>query len=207
MTTGAPPPLLIYTDASFDGNSRTGSWGAVVRKQEHEVHLHGQFKLECADSTVAELRAIGNAIHKAADLAEPGAHITVYSDCLPAIHALNGKSKFRKSRDQLRATLRMVQIICEDSGRRITFRWIKGHQPKDTTCPHAQGNRLADKLARDAHNGLVARRAVQAAKRKRYKANRRVRLARAREEALAMASTPATGPALADALTSAEADA
>lgn len=189
MTDGAQTPLLIYTDASFDGKSRTGSWGAVVRKGQHEIHLQGLFRLTCYDSTTAELQAIGNAIHKARDLAAPGELIVIYSDCQPAVHALSGRGRFRPSREQLVATLKAVQAICDQSGCRFKFHWIKGHQPQTITTPHATGNRMADKLARQAHEKLEARREIARSRRKRYKANRKARLARAREDARIEAAT------------------
>lgn len=182
---GPEPALTIYADASFDGNSRTGSWGAVIRKGHNEILMSGQFKLDCRDSTTAELQAIGNAIHRACGMAKAGAWVEVYSDCEAAVNALRGLTKFRQSRTHLRDALAMVQAMTDRTGWNVKFHWVKGHQPEGVTCPHVRGNRLADGLARDAHSILTNRREKARARQRRARRNRAARkaaLACAREE-------------------------
>lgn len=192
MTTGPQPALTIYTDASFDGKTRTGSWGAVIRTGDNETQLQGSFREPCGDNTAAELQAIGNAIHEAAKLAlvPAGCEVHLFSDCRACVDVLRHRAKFRKSLTGLRSALSRVQLIMDATGWQFTVKWIRGHQDSTSTCPHVQGNRMADQLARIAHPALQERRQLQAARRKRNKRNRRARkaaekaaLAGAREEA------------------------
>lgn len=176
MTNGPQPALTIYTDASFARNG-IGSWGAVIKGTGKDVELSGQFRMECADSTLAELQAVGNAIRAVASkrLAEPGSWCVIYSDCQATVRVLQRKAKFRASRAHLRGTVDILRGFIVDSGLRFTFEWIAGHQSAESTCPHVQGNRRADALARKANAFLVERRAVIAARRKRQRLKRRER--------------------------------
>ncbi len=185
MTSGPPPALTIYTDASFAQNTRAGSWGAMIRQGETEHTFAGAFKESCADSTAAEIQAIANALQAAhlAGLLIPGRWAEVITDCQAAAQVLQGKgkAKFRQRHVHLHERTNLIRTMIKARGWRVTFRWIAGHQSATSSCPDVQGNRAADKLARDAHPGLAARREHKRLARQRRKA---------REKALRQANQP-----------------
>lgn len=184
MTQGAPPALLIYTDASVHGASQSGSWGAVIRGPQGEIHKSGAFKAQCKCSAQAELQGVANALHMVlTDRLPDRTQITVMCDNLAVVNVLSGRNKFKAKSAHLRELAQIVLEKVAGSSANVRFVWVKGHQSLASGCPHAAGNRTADLLARMANPVMATYKAKRAAQRKRYKAARKARLACAREEA------------------------
>lgn len=184
--------LSIYTDASFathNGKS-AGSWcGVIVRKKTANAApvvdiFSGAFKDVCPNSTIAEMQAMGNAIAAGlkAGLIRPHNALTVYSDCASAIDHLTGRAKGRCSR---RATfgpvVATIRELIAAKGLEVQFCWIPGHQGEATA--NAIYNSAANYHCRKANPIVTESAERRRAQNKRKKANRKARLAHARESA------------------------
>lgn len=156
MDTGAsgePQALTIYTDASF--SLGIGSWGAVIKGLETDLHMSGVFTGMCASSEQAELQAIATVLHKLARGGQlrDGASIRIYTDNRACDFALNGRGKFKRNREAMQLAMAVLRRVI--AARQLTVKcgWIRGHQPLGASA-HGDANRIADKLARAAHPTL-----------------------------------------------------
>lgn len=170
--------LTIYTDASF--SLGTGSWGAVVKGLETELHLSGAFAGTCHSSEQAELQAIAIVLHNLArdGHLHRGASVRIYTDNRACDMALNRQGKFKRNREAMQQAMDTLQRVIEAGQLQVKCCWIKGHQPLGNTV-HGDANRIADALARAAHPTIPS----VTQKRREHKRRRRERdrLARARE--------------------------
>jgi ribonuclease HI len=108
--------LVIVTDGSYNDTLKTGVWCWVVSNECYGVGLIGK-----GSSTIIELTAIYNAL---VDV-EPGAKITVLSDCQGVVSFLNSKKVSpcpnREEHELRLATRELVQNL----GAKV--QWVRGH--------------------------------------------------------------------------------
>lgn len=186
MGIGPGPALIIYTDASFDVQTGTGSWGAVIRDTGNEEQLAGVFSGSCHSSEQAELQAIAKVLHvlRQNEQLPIGRRVKVFTDNRACFQVLAGHARFKRNREAMVQAQEVVQRIIGALQLQFTVHWIQGHQPIGQS-PHGDANRIADALARQANTALPDRRKIKAA------AQRRRRARRSAERALARASAPA----------------
>lgn len=182
MTTGPQSGLLIYTDASYVHAKLQGSWGAVIVWQGTRESFGAPFKGPCSSSTLAELQGVANALHiaVAAGKLRRDVEALVLCDCLSVVQLLNGEvapTAKRLRRAEYQAAARKVREIVRDVRAAVRFDWVKGHQTPDSDCPHAQGNREADRAATNARPDVDQLRAKKRARERAAKKARRVKKA------------------------------
>lgn len=147
----------LYTDAGVKDGLAT--WGCVaVVDGVATFEASGRMRGETADSTLAELRAAANALHKVirAGIVQRGDSVWLICDSAWTVGLVRGKvspggahPKRAAARRHAEA-LAVVHKVASDSGLILTARGVKGHQPLKSKCPHAPHNRRCDQLCREA---------------------------------------------------------
>lgn len=132
---------MVYTDGACRGNPGPGGWGAVLRYNGHERHLHGG-----ETPTTNNRMELMAAIQALEALREPCA-ITLFTDStyvkqgltewLPQWRRRNWKTADKKSVKNQDLWQRLDAAAARH---RIEWRWVKGHSGD-------AGNELADQLA------------------------------------------------------------
>lgn len=131
----------IYVDASFCTNPvKAAGWACWIKNGFGTWRYSGRFKKDVATSTDAEMLAIINAVYVARKVAQT-THYHIVSDCLGAIHILQGMGKYTKRRAKLRRTF--LGILSEA---KFTFAHVKAHT--SNSDPRSWVNRYCDQEAK-----------------------------------------------------------
>jgi len=134
-------PVVIYTDGSCRGNPGPGGWGAVLRYNGHERHLHG------GETPTTNNRMELMAAIQALEILRQPCAITLYTDSnylrqgltewLPQWRKRNWKTADRKAVKNQDLWQRLDLAAARH---KIDWHWVKGHSGNE-------GNELADLLA------------------------------------------------------------
>lgn len=157
MEEAAAAAVTIYADASILHQIGAGSWGAVIRGGGPDIELGGAFRHAISCSTTGEAQAMANALHTAIahQRIRRGTEVLLVNDNQATILMLQGACgektlrKTRRANPACAAALDEVHRIVRDCGATVSFHWVRGHQKLTSPDPHADGNRRADKLAKE----------------------------------------------------------
>lgn len=145
--------VVIYTDGSCRGNPGPGGWGAVLRYNGHERHLHGG-----ESATTNNRMELMAAIQALETLREP-CTINLYTDSNYVRQGLTEWLPQWRRRGWKTADKKPVknqdlwQRLDEAAARhRIEWHWVKGHSGDP-------GNELADSLANRGVDEIAGARA------------------------------------------------
>ena len=139
---GSDAPLVLYTDGACSGNPGPGGWGVLIRRGTAEETRCGgapettnnRMELQAAIQALQEVPPGGAAtVHTDSSYVKDG--ITRWIAGWKAGGWLTAARKPVKNRDLWQ------ELDDLHSGRRIEWRWVKGHAGN-------QGNERADELAR-----------------------------------------------------------
>lgn len=148
----------LYTDAGVSTSKATrglATWALVALvsgSSDPLFEASGTLRDKTPNSTVAELRAIANALHKLQRLGhiERGMTVRVFTDCMAAVERIEGRSTGRPKSPMAAATT-AIHKFAEVHGFNVRATWIKGHRPDDAD-EHARWNNRCDKLCRVARS-------------------------------------------------------
>lgn len=143
--------FTINTDASHDPHTKTGGWACWIKSNHYKLQASGAFPKPVANSSVAELKAIGEALlqldmlissqeylrHEAAN----GILLYINTDSKFAIQAINGNIKRSKHLE----IIRYIRSLTD--GYVVDMRHVKAH----TTNKDARSyvNSWCDKAAKE----------------------------------------------------------
>lgn len=146
--------VTIYTDGACRGNPGPGGWGAVLRWGAHEKELRG-----AEPGTTNNRMELTAAIRALAALKRP-CHVQLYTDSqyvrkgitewLPQWKARNWRTADKKAVKNIDLWQALEREIERHT---IEWHWVKGHAGNP-------GNERADRLANEAIDELLQRRAV-----------------------------------------------
>jgi len=134
-------PVVVYTDGSCRGNPGPGGWGAVLRYNGHERHLHGgetpttnnRMELMAAIQALETLREPCTVeLHTDSNYVRQG-----ITEWLPQWRKRNWKTADKKAVKNQDLWQRLEAAAARHT---IDWRWVKGHSGNE-------GNELADQLA------------------------------------------------------------
>ena len=134
-------PVVIYTDGACKRNPGPGGWGAVLRYNGHERHLHGgetpttnnRMELMAAIQALETLRESCNVqLHTDSTYVRQG-----ITEWLPQWRKRNWKTADKKAVKNQDLWQRLEQAAARH---KIEWHWVKGHSGNE-------GNELADQLA------------------------------------------------------------
>lgn len=148
--------VTIFSDAGLCPELNLGSWGAWIKSKRGVARGGGVLRENVHDTSVAEARAVLNAIHLGLcnGVIAPGDHLIVQTDNIAVPNVLNGaktaKKKGKKAQNpvtmaQKDATHEACAAILAKNGLTIEWRHVKGHQ--GTGTKRSSVNTFCDKVA------------------------------------------------------------
>ena len=136
--------ITIYTDGACSGNPGKGGWGAVILKEEKEIHLSGFETL--TTNNQMELTATIEALKSI----EKTSNIHIYTDSQYVKNGINQwilnwkKNGWRTANKKSVANKELwIELDRCVEAHKIEWFWVKGHSGNHY-------NEIADKLAVDA---------------------------------------------------------
>ncbi len=144
-------PIVIYTDGACRGNPGPGGWGAVLRWNSHEKRLKGG-AMATTNNQMELMAAI-----QALESLRQRCTVTLHTDSTYVKDGLNlwlaqWRKRGWKTADKKPVKNQELWQRLDAARERhaVELRWVKGHSGDP-------GNELADQLANEAIDELLAR--------------------------------------------------
>ncbi len=140
--------IEIWTDGGCTPNPGRGGWGVVIKDGETITKFHG------GNQRTTNNRMEFQAVIEALKRVEPGSEAVVYSDSTLVVNILSGTWRGKRNRDLIEEARNLIR------GRKITFRWVRGHN----------GNRFNEEADALATRAIPSRRQSDSVRRRKPKA-------------------------------------
>lgn len=156
--------ITLFTDASYCHRTRVAAYAVWANTDGRTVRHSGVLKQLVPHSALAETMALVNGIYLTIAAMRPPAasKIIAQTDCLGAIHALNGTVRRARAVRQFAAVVTAYQQKIAAAGIMVEFRHVSGH--RGTVTPRNAVNTWCDaechRLMRQARAALLTPRAT-----------------------------------------------
>lgn len=146
--------VTIIVDASFCPHNHVGGCGYWIASKRGCLSGGSSFKKQLANSVIAEIYAIANALHSAISksLVLSGDEVLIQSDCLTAISLYQGNKKEKNQGSEEKQAMLIFNLLKTENDLTIRFRHVKGHSSiKDN---RSKSQRMCDMIAKKHMNTL-----------------------------------------------------
>ncbi len=144
------PRLYLNSDASTRKEYHTSGVHVIIKNSSHKKIFEKSKTYYCADNNLAELFGIYTVLKEAEKLPlfSQVQEILLYSDCQNALNRSTHRIPPRTMDEKLCSDIWALVEKFQKKGKKISFCWVKGHNPQNKSDPNTVSNIEADMKAK-----------------------------------------------------------